>query len=70
MTPPTLMQLAMILNALVIVWIISAYVATAVYTAIVASAKGYSFKSWLAGGLLFSAVALIAAAGLHDRREA
>ena len=37
-------------------------------TAIVADSKGYSFGRWLTLGFLFNAFALIAAAGLGDKK--
>lgn len=58
-----------ILNALISLWIVAGWVAVAFYTATVASAKGYRFGWWLLGGLAFSLVALIAAAGMPDRRK-
>ena len=57
------------LNVLIFVWIFAGWIAVAFYTATVASAKGYRFGWWLIGGLTFSLVALIAAAGLPDRRK-
>lgn len=57
------------LNTLILLWIVAAWMAVAFYTATVASAKGYRFGWWLIGGLAFSLVALIAAAGLPDRRK-
>ena len=39
-------------------------VASAFFTAFVATAKGYSTWSWLVAGLVFGVIALIAAAGL------
>ena len=57
------------LNALILLWIVAGWMAAAFYTATVASAKGYSFGWWLIGGLVFSLVALIAAAGLPERRK-
>ena len=57
------------LNALTLLWIVAGWMAVAFYTATVASAKGYRFGRWLIGGLALSLVALIAAAGLPDRRK-
>lgn len=57
------------LNALILLWIVAGWMAVAFYTATVDSARGYRFGWWLIGGLAFSMVALIAAAGLPDRRE-
>jgi hypothetical protein len=56
------------LNMLILLWIVAAWLSVAFYTATVASAKGYRFGWWFLGGLAFSLVALIAAAGLPDRR--
>ncbi|MCY3959733.1 MAG: hypothetical protein OXG65_15790 [Chloroflexi bacterium] len=58
-----------ILNALILLWIVAGWIAVAFYTATVASARGYRFGWWLIGGLVFSLVALIAPAGLPDRRK-
>ena len=58
-----------VLNALILLWIVAGWVAVALYTATVASAKGYRFGWWLLGGLVFSLAALIAAAGMPERRE-
>ena len=58
-----------LLNALIWLWIVAAWMAVAFYTATVAATKGYRFGWWLIGGLVFSLVALIAAAGLPDRRK-
>ena len=55
-----------ILNALISLWIVVGWIAVAIYTATVASAKGHRFGWWLIGGLVFSLVALIAAAGSPD----
>ncbi|MDE2767340.1 MAG: hypothetical protein OXO54_09280 [Chloroflexota bacterium] len=57
------------LNALIWLWIVAGCMAVAFYTATVASARGYRFGWCLIGGLDFSLVALIAAAGLPDRRK-
>ena len=57
------------LNALILLWIVAGWMAVGFYTATVASAKGYRFGWWLIGGLVFSLVALIAAAGLPERRK-
>ena len=57
------------LNALIFLWIVAGWMAVALYTAKVASAKGYRFGWWFVGGLVFSVVALIAAAGLPDCRK-
>ncbi len=58
-----------LLNVLLWLWIVAGWLAVAFYTATVAAAKGYRFGWWLIGGLAFSLVALIAAAGLPDRRR-
>ncbi len=63
------MDLVFLLNILMFGWIFVAWVATAFYTATVASDKGKRFGWWFIGGILFSLVALIAAAGLPDRAD-
>ncbi len=57
------------LNALIFLWIVAGWMAVGFYTATVASAKGYRFGWWWIGGLAFSVVALVAAAGMPDRRK-
>ncbi len=57
------------LNALILLWIVAGWMAVGFYTAAVASARGYRFGWWLIGGLAFSLVALVAAAGMPDRRK-
>ena len=57
------------LNALILLWIVAGWMAVGFYTATVASARGYRFGWWLIGRLAFSLVALIAAAGMPDRRK-
>ena len=42
-----------ILNALISLWIVVGWIAVAIYTATVASAKGHRFGWWLIGGLVF-----------------
>ena len=46
-----------------IVWIVSA-----LFCALVANEKGYSNVAWFFGGIVFSFIALIAVAGLPDKR--
>ena len=53
----------MLIFIFLIVWI-----ASALFCASVADAKGYSYGSWFIGGFLFGFIALIAAAGLPDRK--
>ena len=48
---------------LLILWSICGFLAASV-----ASEKGYSYASWFIAGLLFSVLALIAAAGLPDKK--
>ena len=48
---------------LVIVWLSAGF-----YSGEVAHQKGYSGAAWVIGGLLFGFIALIAAAGLPDRK--
>lgn len=55
--------------ALPVLWLFVSWIATAFYTAHVASHKGHSYGLWFIGGLLFSLIALIAAAGLPDRSK-
>ena len=59
-------EILWLLNALILLWIVAAWMAVAFYTATVASAMGYRYGRWLIGGLVFSLVALIAAAGLPE----
>ena len=46
-----------------IVWIVSA-----LFCALVANEKGYSNVAWFFGGIVFGFIALIAVAGLPDKR--
>ena len=57
------------LNAIVILWMLATWIATAFYTAVVARDKGYSYGLWFLGGISFSLIALIAAAGLPDASD-
>jgi len=57
------------LNALILLWLVAAWIAVTFYTATVATARGYRFGWWLIGGLDFSLVAPIAAAGSPDALE-
>ena len=45
-----------------------AWIVIALFCALVANEKGYSNIAWFFGGLLFSFIALIAVAGLPDKR--
>ena len=40
----------------------------ALYTGVIAASKDHNWLPWILGGLLFGPVALIAAAGLPDRK--
>ena len=62
-----MMQALQLINLLILLWFVGLWIAAATYTAVIAEAKGRSFGCWLLGGLIFSLVALIAAAGLPDR---
>ena len=53
----------MLIFIFLIVWI-----ASALFCASIADAKGYSYATWFIGGFLFGFIALIAAAGLPDRK--
>lgn len=57
------------LNAIVILWMLATWIATAFYRAIVARDKGYSYGLGFLGGISFSLIALIAAAGLPDASD-
>jgi len=48
---------------IVIVWL-----ASSLFCALVANEKGYSNVAWFFGGLIFGFIALIAVAGLPDKR--
>ena len=54
---------ALFLIPLVAIWLISG-----VYCGEVAEQKGYSRSAWVFGGFLFGFIALIAVAGLPDRK--
>ena len=45
-----------------------AWIVIALFCALVANEKGYSNIAWFFGGILFSFIALIAVAGLPDKR--
>tara|TARA_B100000212_G_C27236046_1_gene473724 strand:+ start:123 stop:611 length:489 start_codon:yes stop_codon:yes gene_type:complete len=53
----------MLFLVLLVVWIASAF-----FCASVADSKGYSYAGWFIGGFLFGFIALIAAAGLPDKK--
>ena len=53
----------MIIFAFIIIWIASAF-----FCSNVAKAKGYSSSSWFFAGFFFGFIALIAVAGLPDRK--
>ena len=44
------------------------WIASALFCALVANEKGYSNVAWFFGGLIFGFIALIAVAGLPDKR--
>ena len=52
-----------IIVVLVIVWLASGF-----YCGVVADAKGYDGTAWGLGGLFFGLIALIAVAGLPDKK--
>jgi len=63
------LEFLIFLNFIIWIWVFAVWIATPWYTAVVAGDKGYSFRLWFIGGLVFSLVALIAAAGLPDASE-
>ena len=52
-----------ILAVLFIIWLASGF-----YCGVVADAKGYDWTAWGLGGLFFGLIALIAVAGLPDKK--
>lgn len=51
-----------------IVFVLVITVATGCFSGRVADAKGYSYAAWFVGGFFFSILALIAVAGMPDRK--